>query len=82
MILGFSLFIGIAFIFLVFFLLRSVFLVRQAEVSLMDLALTGQEVRPELLQFFNRLSDLLFVMARLANQDNQVADILWSGQLD
>lgn len=34
-------------------------------------------VRPELLQYVNRLSDLLFVMARAANVRRNVAEIKW-----
>lgn len=56
-------------------------LVRQAEVALIDLVEEGQAVRPELLAFFNRLSDLLFVFARLANAQAHIEDVLWSGQL-
>jgi len=56
-------------------------LVRQAEVALMDLVREGQAVRPEILAFFNRLSDLLFVFARRANAEAHIEDVLWSGQL-
>ena len=56
-------------------------LVRQAEIGLMDLVSEGQIVRPEIIAFFNRLSDLLFVFARLANYQAQVEDVPSSGQL-
>jgi cob(I)alamin adenosyltransferase len=56
-------------------------LVRQAEVVLVNLMSEGQLVRPEILAFFNRLSDLLFVLARSANAKAQVEDVPWSGQL-
>ena len=35
------------------------------------------EVRPAVLKYVNRISDLLFVMARKANQDAGVADVEW-----
>jgi cob(I)alamin adenosyltransferase len=35
------------------------------------------ELRPELLVYLNRLSDLLFVLARRANYDAGVADVPW-----
>jgi cob(I)alamin adenosyltransferase len=50
---------------------------RRAERRLVELA-AAQPVRPELLRFVNRLSDLLFVLARAANQANRVADVAWS----
>jgi cob(I)alamin adenosyltransferase len=56
--------------------------VRNIEVALLDLLDNNDVVRKELLAFFNRLSDLLFVFARLANHEAQVADLLWSGQLE
>jgi cob(I)alamin adenosyltransferase len=44
-------------------------------------ALTALEpVRPEILRYLNRLSDLLFVMARHANFRAKVADIPWLGR--
>ena len=56
--------------------------VRKAEVLLVLLKESGEPVRPEILQFFNRLSDYLFVVARFANAEALLADIMWSGQLD
>ncbi len=38
-------------------------------------------VRPELLTFLNRLSDWLFVLARLVNRRAGVGDVLWEGIL-
>ena len=35
-----------------------------------------EEVNPEVLRYLNRLSDLLFVLARLANDEGR-ADVLW-----
>jgi cob(I)alamin adenosyltransferase len=52
---------------------------RRAERSLVELA--GQEaVRGELFRYLNRLSDLLFVLARHANHQAGVQDIPWVGQ--
>lgn len=56
-------------------------LVRQTEVALMNLVSEGELVRPEIIAFFNRLSDLLFVFARLANAQAGIEDVPWSGQL-
>jgi cob(I)alamin adenosyltransferase len=50
---------------------------RRAERRLVELAAT-QAVSPEVLRFVNRLSDLLFVLARAANQANRVADVAWT----
>lgn len=55
--------------------------VRYAESCLVDLKERGEDVRPIIIQFFNRLSDYLFVLARLANKEASVGDILWSGKL-
>lgn len=56
-------------------------MVRGAEISLIALGEAGHEVRPEILHFFNRLSDLLFVFARVANAEAGIEDIAWSGHL-
>ena len=37
-------------------------------------------MRAELLRYLNRLSDLLFVMARVANHRAGVADVPWLGR--
>jgi cob(I)alamin adenosyltransferase len=50
---------------------------RRAERRLVELA-AAQAVSPEALRFVNRLSDLLFVLARAANQANRVADVEWT----
>lgn len=49
---------------------------RRAERRMVQLAAT-EPVRGEAMQYVNRLSDLLFVLARTANQANRVADVLW-----
>lgn len=53
---------------------------RRAERLVVHLAnVPGEHVRPELIVYLNRLSDALFVLARLANQRAGVADVPWSG---
>lgn len=48
---------------------------RRAERLVSELAsLEGEEVNPEVLRYLNRLSDLLFVLARVANGGE---DVLW-----
>lgn len=50
---------------------------RRAERLVCELAaVEGQEVNPEVVRYLNRLSDLLFVLARVTN-DGGRADILW-----
>jgi cob(I)alamin adenosyltransferase len=56
--------------------------VRVAEISLIDLNENHEPVRPEILKFFNRLSDYLFVMARLQNAQAGANEIHWSGLLE
>jgi cob(I)alamin adenosyltransferase len=49
---------------------------RRAERCCVSLA--GQEpVNPEVIRYLNRLSDALFVLARLANYRQGLSDILW-----
>lgn len=48
---------------------------RRAERRVLDL----EGVRPEVVMYLNRLSDLLFVLARLANQAARVDDVPWEG---
>lgn len=48
---------------------------RRAERDLVAL-MAVEEINPEVLKYINRLSDLLFVMARHAN-DQGAADVLW-----
>ncbi len=52
---------------------------RRAERKLVRLAET-ETMRAELLRYVNRLSDLLFVMARHANFRAKVADVPWLGR--
>ncbi len=53
---------------------------RRAERLVVRLAhQPGAAVPPTLIVYLNRLSDLLFVMARVANQRAKVPDILWKG---
>lgn len=49
---------------------------RRAERAV--LALDDAPTRPALVQYLNRLSDLLFVLARVANHDAGTADVPWN----
>src|SRR5688500_4000936 len=49
---------------------------RRAERSVVHLA-REEEVPPEILVYLNRLSDLLFTLARLANHRAGVGDLTW-----
>jgi cob(I)alamin adenosyltransferase len=49
---------------------------RRAERCVVALA-DGESVNPEAVRFLNRLSDLLFVAGRIANDDGR-ADVLWA----
>jgi len=49
---------------------------RRAERRVVSLA-QSESVSPELVQYLNRLADLLFVMARWANQRAGVVDLPW-----
>ncbi|MBU0638764.1 MAG: cob(I)yrinic acid a,c-diamide adenosyltransferase [Planctomycetes bacterium] len=52
---------------------------RRAECTIV--ALSEQEaVRPEVLAYVNRLSDLFFVMARVQNKASGVAEEVWRGR--
>jgi len=51
---------------------------RRAERRLVALA-ECEPVRPECIRYVNRLSDTLFVLARLANHRAGVADVPWVG---
>jgi cob(I)alamin adenosyltransferase len=54
-------------------------LVRRAERRAVTLARSAA-VNPEILRYLNRLSDWLFVLARVLNQRGGVADVPWEGQ--
>ena len=49
---------------------------RRAERRVTALIETGAIVNPSAMRYLNRLSDLLFVMARIANDDG-AGDVLW-----
>jgi cob(I)alamin adenosyltransferase len=51
---------------------------RRAERAMVALAAV-EPVRPEALRYVNRLSDALFVFARLANHRAGIADVPWVG---
>ena len=57
---------------------------RRAERHCVTLAYAGGEpeaavvINPEIIRYLNRLSDLLFTLARLANHRLGVADIVWN----
>lgn len=53
---------------------------RRAECDVAALA-AAESINPELLKYLNRLADLLFVFARLAN-DNGAGDVLWQPGLN
>jgi cob(I)alamin adenosyltransferase len=55
-------------------------IVRRAESDLAELA-AAASINPEILKYLNRLSDLLFVLARAAN-DLGTADVLWQPGLN
>ena len=49
---------------------------RRAETILVELSKTEQ-LNPECQKYLNRLSDLLFVMARLVNKRTNTSDVIW-----
>ena len=52
--------------------------VRQAEQQIILLKESGEAVRAELIMYLNRLSDLLFTWARLANIQSNTLEVLWA----
>lgn len=50
---------------------------RRAERLAVELVLTEPDVNPEAMVYLNRLSDLLFVLARVANANGR-SDVLWT----
>lgn len=53
--------------------------VRKAEIAVLFLQETGEEVRQDVLSYLNRLSDLMFVWARLCNHRLDHPDAIWVG---
>lgn len=51
---------------------------RRVERQAVDLA-QKQSVDPRILKYLNRLSDLLFMLARIVNKEAGVDDVIWSG---
>ena len=51
---------------------------RRAERTIVALVESGIEIRPIILQYLNRLGDLLFVFARLANKQGGFKDVVWT----
>jgi cob(I)alamin adenosyltransferase len=49
---------------------------RRAERKISALVASGARINPQALKYANRLSDLLFVMARIANLETG-GDVLW-----
>jgi len=54
-------------------------IVRRAERSTTTLA-SAESIRPEVLQYLNRLSDLLFVVARVLARAESGQEVLWNRQ--
>ena len=50
--------------------------VRRAERRIIELA-KKENINPITIKYINRLSDLLFVLARIENKDKNIEDILW-----
>ena len=61
----------------VFHLARTV--CRRAERQLVSLS-QKETIRPQLLQYINRLSDWFFVLARVVNHRAKVPDVLWGAE--
>jgi cob(I)alamin adenosyltransferase len=49
---------------------------RRAERQVVTLS-RDEEINPEIIRYLNRLSDLLFVLARVVNQRAQVPETIW-----
>lgn len=53
---------------------------RRAERAAVELShKPGESVSHNVLVYLNRLSDLLFVLARAVNREAGVADVIWKG---
>jgi len=53
-------------------------LVRKAERVIVALS-EKEKIDPQVLAYLNRLSDYLYVLARIVNQDNKVTEKVWQG---
>jgi cob(I)alamin adenosyltransferase len=51
--------------------------VRQAEQEIIALCEQGERIREEVLAYINRLSDLMFIWARLCNLEAGIEEVLW-----
>ena len=51
---------------------------RRAERRVVSLSALEKNVRPETIQYLNRLSDLLFVVARVLARHEQGSEVLWN----
>jgi cob(I)alamin adenosyltransferase len=49
---------------------------RRAERQVVTLS-REEEINPEIVRYLNRLSDLLFVLARVVNQRAQIPETTW-----
>jgi cob(I)alamin adenosyltransferase len=49
---------------------------RRAERQVVTLS-REEEINPEIIRYLNRLSDLLFVLARVVNQRAQIPETTW-----
>ena len=54
-------------------------LARRAERIVVALS-NKEKVRPEILAYFNRLSDFLFILARKVNHDLEIKEEIWKGK--
>lgn len=54
---------------------------RRAEIQTVELA-ENQEINKLCITYLNRLSDLLFVIGRTINKQNNVSDVIWSSGKD
>jgi cob(I)alamin adenosyltransferase len=54
-------------------------LARRAERAMVSLA-NKEKVKPQILTYLNRLSDFLFMLARLANIEARIKEEVWSGK--
>ncbi len=51
---------------------------RRAERSIVAASAAGMEIPPIIFRYFNRLGDLLFVLARAANKNARIDDRIWN----